>query len=154
MHITRRSFGLAALGGMLVPALPAIAKAPFVGTQAAGVYRLKVGSFEVTVLNDGWLPIETRFFTGSTDGAAKLLESSFLSKDQTPTAVNEWLVNTGDKLVLVDAGTSNVFAPTLGRMAKNLAAAGVEPATRSCGRTPHHRQEGRVSECDRACQRS
>ena len=129
MHITRRSFGLAALGGMLVPALPAIAKAPFVGTQAAGVYRLKVGSFEVTVLNDGWLPIETRFFTGSTDGAAKLLESSFLSKDQTPTAVNEWLVNTGDKLVLVDAGTSNVFAPTLGRMAKNLAAAGVEPAT-------------------------
>jgi glyoxylase-like metal-dependent hydrolase (beta-lactamase superfamily II) len=129
MHITRRSFGLAALGGMLVPALPAIAKAPFVGTQAAGVYRLKVGSFEVTVLNDGWLPIETKFFTGSADGAAKLLESSFLSKDQTPTAVNEWLVNTGDRLVLVDTGTSNVFAPTLGRMAKNLAAAGVEPAT-------------------------
>jgi glyoxylase-like metal-dependent hydrolase (beta-lactamase superfamily II) len=129
MHITRRSFGLAALGGMLIPALPAIAKAPFAGTQAAGVYRLKVGGFEVTVLSDGWIPIETKFFTGSADGAAKLLESSFLPKDQTPTAVNEWLVNTGDKLVLVDTGTSNVFAPTLGRMARNLAAAGVDPAT-------------------------
>src|SRR6516164_9202968 len=62
MHITRRSFGLAALGGMLVPALPAIAKAPFAGTQAAGVNRLRVGGFELTVLNDGWLPIETKLF--------------------------------------------------------------------------------------------
>jgi len=129
MRITRRSFGLAALGGMLIPAVPAMAKAPFVGAQAAGVYRLKVGSFEVTVLSDGWIPIETKYFTGDADGAAKLLESSFLSKDITPTAVNEWLVNTGDKLVLVDTGTSDVFAPTLGRMAKNLAAAGVDPAT-------------------------
>src|SRR5260370_28488128 len=66
---------------------------------------------------------------GSPDGAAKLLEGSFLSKDETPTSVNEWLVNTGDKLVLVDTATSNVFAPTLGRMAKNLAPAGVDPAT-------------------------
>jgi glyoxylase-like metal-dependent hydrolase (beta-lactamase superfamily II) len=129
MNITRRSFGLAALGGMLVPALPAIAKAPFAGTQAAGIYRLKVGSFEVTVLNDGWLPLETKLFTGSPDGAAKLLDGSFLPKAETPTHVNEWLVNTGDKLILVDTGTSNVFAPTLGRMAQNLAAAGVDPAT-------------------------
>src|SRR6266436_1570125 len=100
MNITRRSFGLAALGGMLLPALPAIAKAPFAGSQAAGVYRLKVGGFEVTVLNDGWLPIETKLFTGSAEGAARLLEGSFLPKDGAPTAVNEWVVNTGDKLIL------------------------------------------------------
>lgn len=129
MNITRRSFGLAALGGVLLPALPAIAKAPFAGTQAAGVYRLKVGGFEVTVLSDGWLPIETKMFSGSPEGAAKLLEASFLSKDETPTHVNEWLVNTGDRLILVDTGTSNVFAPTLGRMSKNLAAAGLDPAS-------------------------
>src|SRR5229473_608006 len=101
MNITRRSFGLAALGGMLLPALPAFAKAPFAGAQAAGVYRLKVGAFEVTVLNDGWLPLETKIFTGDAVSAPKLLESSFLPKDGIPTAVNEWLVNTGDKLVLV-----------------------------------------------------
>src|SRR5215813_2385336 len=128
MNITRRSFGLAALGGMLLPALPALAKAPLTGAQAAGVYRLKVGSFEVTVLNDGSLPIETKLFTGSPEGAAKLLEGRFLSKEATPTAVNEWLVNTGDKLILVDTGTSNLFGPGLGRMAKNLGAAGVDPA--------------------------
>jgi glyoxylase-like metal-dependent hydrolase (beta-lactamase superfamily II) len=137
MDITRRSFGFLALGGalggtlggILAPAVPAGAKAPFAGVQAAGVYRLRVGGFEVTVLSDGWLPLETKFFTGNADAVGKTLEMNFLPKDNIPTGVNEWLVNTGDKLILVDTGTSNVFAPTLGRMAKNLAAAGVDPAS-------------------------
>jgi glyoxylase-like metal-dependent hydrolase (beta-lactamase superfamily II) len=128
MQITRRRFGLAALGGVLLPAIPALAKAPLSGAQVPGVYRQKVGAFEVTVLSDGWLPIETKIFSGDLASAEKLLGNAFLPKDATPTAVNEWLVNTGDKLVLIDTGTSNVFAPTLGRMPKNLAAAGVDPA--------------------------
>ena len=128
MPVTRRSFGLAALGGALVSAVPALARAPLAGAQVPGVYRLKVGAFEVTVLSDGWIPLETKLFSGDADGATKLLERAFLPKDATPTAVNEWLVNTGDKMVLVDTGTSNVYAPTLGRMAKHFAAAGVDPA--------------------------
>jgi glyoxylase-like metal-dependent hydrolase (beta-lactamase superfamily II) len=128
MNVTRRSFGAIALGGVLARALPAAAKAPFAGAQAPGVYRLKVGSFEVTVLSDGWIPLEAKLFTGNAEGAGKSLEASFLPKDNIPTSVNEWLVNTGDKLILVDTGTSNVFAPTLGRMAKNLAAADIDPA--------------------------
>jgi glyoxylase-like metal-dependent hydrolase (beta-lactamase superfamily II) len=128
MYVTRRSFGLAALGGALLLACPALAKAPFAGAQAPGVYRTKVGAFEVTVLSDGWIPLKAELFSGNADGAAKLLERAFLPKDAIPTAVNEWVVNTSDRLVLVDAGTSNVFAPTLGRMPKNLAAAGIDPA--------------------------
>jgi len=127
MHITRRTFGLAALGGALGHAVPALAKAPLAGAQAAGVYRQKVGGFEVTVVSDGFLPIETKIFSGDAEGAAKLLERAFVPKDVVVTSVNEWVINTGDKLVLVDTGTSNVFAPTLGRMAKNLAAAGISP---------------------------
>ena len=125
MQLTRRSFGLAALSGVL--AAPALAKAPFAGTQAPGVYRLKVGAFEITVLNDGWLPLEAKIFSGDPTTTPKLLDAGFLPKDAVPTSVNEWLVNTGDKLVLVDTGTSDLFGPTLGRMAKNIAAAGVEP---------------------------
>ena len=83
MNITRRSFGLAALGGVLLPALPAIAKAPFAGTQAAGVYRLKIGSFEVTVLSDGWLPIETKMFSGSPEGAASTVSSCGTYRSET-----------------------------------------------------------------------
>ena len=130
MTLTRRSFGLAALGGAALPALPAVpalAKAPQDSGQVPGVYRMKVGTFEVTVLNDGWLPIESKNYSGDPAGAEKLLHAAF-QPDATPTPVNEWLINTGDKLVLVDTGTSNVLAPTLGRMAKSLAAAGVDAA--------------------------
>jgi hypothetical protein len=42
MPLTRRSFGFAALGGML--AAPALAKAPFTGAQAPGIYRTRVGA--------------------------------------------------------------------------------------------------------------
>ena len=129
MRMTRRSFAFAAVGGALLPALPAVAKAPFAGIQAAGIYRHKVGAFEVTVLSDGVFPLETKIFSGDATAAASMLESAFLPKDVVKTSVNEWLVNTGDKLVLIDTGTSNAFGPTLGRMASNLAAAGVDAST-------------------------
>ncbi len=128
MGITRRSFGLAAASAALLPALPARAKEAPAGAQVPGVYRMKVGTFEVTVLNDGWLPIETKMYSGDQAEAEKMLQAAFLPKEAAPTPVNQWLVNTGDKLILVDTGTSNVFAPTLGRTLKSLAAAGVNPA--------------------------
>lgn len=101
---------------------------PVAGKQAPGVYRLKVGAFEVTVLSDGNLAIDRPLFTGDASGTDRLLHSAFLPQGAIPTCVNEWLVNTGDKLVLVDAGAGNSFAPTLGKMHGNLAAAGVNPA--------------------------
>ena len=128
MEITRRSFGLAALGGALLPALPAGSKEPPAGAQVPSVYRMKVGTYEVTVLNDGWLPIKVEMFSGDQAAAEKAMQAAFLPKDVGPTPVNQWLINTGDKLVLVDTGTSNVFAPTLGRTLKSIAAAGVNPA--------------------------
>ena len=100
---------------------------PFAGTQAPGVYRLKVGAFEVTVLSDGNLAIDRRLFKGDAAGADKLLEAAFLPEGPIPTCVNEWLVNTGSKLVLVDAGGGDWFVPTLGKMPGNLAVAGIDP---------------------------
>jgi glyoxylase-like metal-dependent hydrolase (beta-lactamase superfamily II) len=101
---------------------------PVAGKQASGVYRLKVGAFEVTVLSDGNLAIDRPMFTGDAAGADRLLHSAFFPQGAIPTCVNEWLVNTGDKLILVDAGAGTSFAPTLGKMHGNLAAAGVNPA--------------------------
>jgi glyoxylase-like metal-dependent hydrolase (beta-lactamase superfamily II) len=99
------------------------------GKQAPGVYRLKVGNFEVTVLSDGNLAIDRPMFAGDAAGADKLLDAAFLPKGPIPTGVNEWLVNTGNKLVLVDAGAGTSFAPSLGKMHGNLAVAGVNPAS-------------------------
>src|ERR1700728_2959441 len=101
---------------------------PLAGAQAPGVYRLKVGGFEVTVLSDGNLAIDRNLFVGDAAGGDKLLHSAFMPQGAIPTCVNEWLVNTGSKLVLVDAGAGTSFAPTLGKMRGNLAVAGVDPA--------------------------
>jgi glyoxylase-like metal-dependent hydrolase (beta-lactamase superfamily II) len=129
MGLTRRSFGLAAAGAALLPALPARAKEAPASVQAPGVYRLKVGAYEVTVLNDGSAALPTKFFSGDAEGSAKLLENAFVaSKDMAPTTFNEWLINTGDKLVLVDTGYSNGAGPLAGKLPKALAAAGVSPA--------------------------
>jgi glyoxylase-like metal-dependent hydrolase (beta-lactamase superfamily II) len=100
---------------------------PFAGVQASSVYRHKVGAFEVTVLSDGNLALEATLFSGDQARAEKLLETAFLPTTGIPTAVNEWLINTGEKLILVDTGAANVFAPTLG-LTQNLAAAGVDPS--------------------------
>jgi glyoxylase-like metal-dependent hydrolase (beta-lactamase superfamily II) len=102
--------------------------APFAGTQAPGFYRHKVGTYEVTVVNDGILTLEASLYSGDQSGAEKLLRDAHIAKDAIPTHVNTWLINTGNKLVLVDTGGGSSFAPTVGRQLKNLAAAGVDPA--------------------------
>jgi glyoxylase-like metal-dependent hydrolase (beta-lactamase superfamily II) len=100
--------------------------APFAGTQAPGLYRHKVGNFEVTVLSDGNLPFDADLFSGDKDRADKLLGNAYFPREST-TSVNTWLVNTGKQLVLVDTGASSHFGPTLGKLPKHLADAGVTP---------------------------
>jgi glyoxylase-like metal-dependent hydrolase (beta-lactamase superfamily II) len=58
-----------------------------------------------------------------------LLENALApSKEMAPTSFNAWLINTGDKLVLVDTGYSNGIGPVAGHLPKALATAGVNPA--------------------------
>jgi glyoxylase-like metal-dependent hydrolase (beta-lactamase superfamily II) len=129
MEFTRRSFGLAAASATLLPVLPAAAKEAPVSAQALGIYRMKVGSYEVTILNDGTAALPTKYYSGDPAGAAKLLENAFApSTEMAPTSFNAWLINTGDKLVLVDTGYSNAIGPVAGHLPKALAAAGVSPA--------------------------
>ncbi|MDT9001663.1 MBL fold metallo-hydrolase [Paucibacter sp. APW11] len=115
-----------AIAGLL--ATPVQAAAPQVKTQAPGYYRLMLGDFEVTALNDGTvaLPMD-KLLTGAKPGQVmKALEHAHLS---TPveTSVNGYLINTGEKLVLIDTGAANLFGPTLGRLQANLKAAGYQP---------------------------
>jgi glyoxylase-like metal-dependent hydrolase (beta-lactamase superfamily II) len=129
MNITRRSFGLAAAGAALAPVLPAAAKEAPAGTQTAGIYRMKVGDYEVTVFNDGTAALPVKYYSGDAEGAAKLLKDAFApSTEMAPTSFNAWLINTGNKLILVDTGYSTAIGPVAGHLPKALAAAGVNPA--------------------------
>jgi glyoxylase-like metal-dependent hydrolase (beta-lactamase superfamily II) len=112
----------------LMPLPDAFAGAPQVKAGAPGYYRMMVGDFEVTALSDGTVDLEvTKLLTDTTPAKVKAaLTRSFL-KDPVETSVNAYLVNTGDKLVLIDAGAGTLFGPTLGKLAANLVAAGYLP---------------------------
>ena len=131
IHRTLRATALLAAltsAGLLAPLAPALAAAPQVKTQAPGFYRLMVGQIEVTALSDGTvgLPI-TKLLTNTTpDVIEKVLARNYL-KDLVETSVNAFLVNTGAKLVLIDAGAAGLFGPTLGKLQASLKAAGYSP---------------------------
>lgn len=129
MALTRRSFGLAALGGAMLPPVPALAKAPLDSAQAAGIYRMKVGTYEVTIFNDGTGALPAKYFSGDPAGAGKLLEAAFTPGEFAPTSWNAWLINTGEKLVLIDTGYGTGVGPRAGHLPSGLAAAGVDPAS-------------------------
>jgi glyoxylase-like metal-dependent hydrolase (beta-lactamase superfamily II) len=118
---------LAALAGSAFLLGAAHAAAPQVKTQP-GFYRLMLGDYEITALSDGTLDLAPKQLLTNTTQAqvASLLERSF-EPDAVPTSVNAFLVNTGDKLVLVDTGAAKLFGPTLGNLLANLAAAGYRP---------------------------
>jgi glyoxylase-like metal-dependent hydrolase (beta-lactamase superfamily II) len=63
------------------------------------------------------------------DGATvnRALAAAFLPPSVLPVTFTVLLVNTGSKLILIDAGTAGQIADTAGSMMANLAAAGVEP---------------------------
>lgn len=108
-------------------AAPAQAAAPLAKFQAPGFYRAMLGDFEVTVLNDGTLelPVDT-LLKMPKQKADQALARSF-EHSPLETSVNGYLINTGEKLVLVDVGAAGLFGPTLGKLVANLKAAGYQP---------------------------
>ena len=106
---------------------PAQAAAPMAKVSAPAFHRILLGDFEVTALGDGTvdLPVD-KLLKESPAATAKALAKSFL-KTPVETSVNAYLVNTGTKLILIDAGAGNLFGPTLGKLVANLKASGYTP---------------------------
>jgi glyoxylase-like metal-dependent hydrolase (beta-lactamase superfamily II) len=106
----------------------ALAGAPELKTQAPGWYRMMLGDFEVTALNDGTFPMDlVKLLTNITPKQLdEHLSRSFLT-NPVEASVNGFLVNTGTKLVLVDTGAGTFFGPTVGKLVTNLEASGYRP---------------------------
>lgn len=113
----------------LIATTAAHAEAPQVKTQAPGFYRMMVGQFEVTALYDGYLDLDAKLLKNASQrDIQRLLAKRFTTGPAIQTAVNAYLVNTGSKLVLIDAGAAKAFGPSLGFIPDNLRAAGYDPA--------------------------
>jgi glyoxylase-like metal-dependent hydrolase (beta-lactamase superfamily II) len=126
---SRRSILKSALTGVVTapfvtPSI-AFAKAPYAVVQAPGFYRLNIGSVEVTALSDGIvaLPLAKLYTNTSEQHAQSALSDAFLPEN-VPTSVNAFLVNTGERLVLIDAGTGSYLGPSLGKLVANIEASG------------------------------
>ncbi len=106
----------------------AAAAAPMAKMQAPGFYRMMVGDFEVTAISDGTVKLPMKdLLTNTTpakiDAALKRAAIAY----PVETSVNAYLINTGNKLVLIDTGAAGLFGPTLGNLLTNLKASGYQP---------------------------
>src|SRR5438552_1579238 len=111
----------------------ASASAPIAGAQAPGFYRVMVGGLEVTALNDGVVAYATHDVlpTASAQQIADYLQGNALT-DPVGMSYNAFLINTGEKLILIDTGSggkldNDRFFRGTGRLLANLLAAGYAP---------------------------
>ncbi len=124
IHVLLTAIATAAL----LIAFSAHAATPMAKTQAPGFYRMMLGDFEVTALSDGSLPLRVdTLLTNTTPAKVKKALDRWYLKEPVDTSVNAYLINTGTKLVLIDAGAGALFGPTLGKLASSLQASGYRP---------------------------
>jgi glyoxylase-like metal-dependent hydrolase (beta-lactamase superfamily II) len=136
---TRRDLFKAAAAGAAAVTLqaglpaPAAAKAPLATAQAPGYYRRKVGTIEVTALLDGTITFDQATAVALVAKASPEAVAPLNAKYFVPPSgkivlpISAYVVNTGDKLILVDTGSADKFGPAAGQLPAALAAAGFAP---------------------------
>lgn len=131
----RRALLAAGLAGAGLAVLPrsraALAAAPKRAGQVPGVQRIAVGAIEVTAVSDGYIDIDPSLFPKATPEATAALKRAAFLPPEAPLrgGVNAYVMNTGDRLVLIDSGCAGLLGPTMGRLPESLEAAGVAPAS-------------------------
>ncbi len=126
----RRLLAGTAAAALAARAGPAAATAPLAGREAPGIYRYRIGTFELTALYDGiwYRPITAKFSRNAPFAEVEhALADAFMPADKLATPFTTLVVNTGKRLVLIDTGTGGQIAPSAGAMRENLTAAGIDP---------------------------
>jgi glyoxylase-like metal-dependent hydrolase (beta-lactamase superfamily II) len=120
------------LATMVGPLKAAHATAAPTGNEAPGIYRYRIGAFEVTALYDGiwYRPITDKFIRNAPFAEVEhALADAFMPAEKLATPFTTLIVNTGQKLVLIDTGTGGQIAASAGMLGANLLAAGIDPTT-------------------------
>ncbi|MGI9509187.1 MAG: MBL fold metallo-hydrolase [Geminicoccaceae bacterium] len=136
--MSRRHFfqGIAATGIGLATSASVMgrahAAAPLLGPERPSFYRFDLGDFEVTTLLDGAIQLEGPhpIFGENVEAAdvQALAEKNFLPPSQMSISFTPVIVNTGEKLIMFDAGNGGGRRPDAGRLAEMLESAGFAPS--------------------------
>ena len=127
--ISRRQtlLALASAGFAALPWTGSQAAAPLSRTANAGFYRTRFGEFEITALSDGTLGLPmARIYRDAPEAELqRRLEENFLGREP-HISINAYLVNDGQRLVLIDTGTGSLFGSAAGKLVRHLAASGYQ----------------------------
>lgn len=136
-ELTRRTLltgaAAAAAAGAATTLAPA-ARASTPAAKATGVYRYKVGDYEIIQLMDGarTFPMPDKFVVNvSRDEAIKAAVAAYMPDGKVTIPFAPMIVNTGSKLIAIDTGNGlAAHAATKGAVGQarmNMAAAGIDP---------------------------
>lgn len=97
--------------------------------QVPGVYRFQVGEVRITALSDGTVPQDLhKLLRGTTVARTDALLSQGFLANPVEASINVYLLEMGDRRILVDTGSGDLFGPGFGgKLAESLAAAGARP---------------------------
>ncbi|PSJ42912.1 MBL fold metallo-hydrolase [Allosphingosinicella deserti] len=91
--------------------------------------RFKVGRFDVFSLRDGTVPLDVHpLLKGIAHTVIDARLRAAGKPNPVPVSINAFLVDTGSRQVLIDAGAGALFGTQGGRLLHSLAAAGYSPA--------------------------
>ncbi len=103
--------------------------------QIPGVYHRRIGEIAVTALSDGYLDGGLEMLRNITvEESARILHAAFrpelpgMTGGGRRTSVNCYAIHSAGRLALIETGSGNYLQPTAGKLARNLAEAGIDPA--------------------------
>ena len=131
--IERRSFLKAAALGAATAGLGSFARGEAKSVEPTSTppfYRFKVGDFTLTPLCDGMFQLPTDSIGTNAEPSERkaYFEAHYLTGDAFPLQLTPLLIDTGDKLVLIDSGMGpgqESWAPGANKLAGSLKAAGI-----------------------------
>src|ERR1700722_7237973 len=94
-----------------------------------GIYRTKVGKIDVIAVSDGTvgLGLTKELVQDAKPGEVERLLARHFEQSPVDASVNAFLIKYENKLVLIDAGSSELVGPTAGKLPQSLRAAGGLP---------------------------
>lgn len=130
-NFSRRGFAKSIAALPLLGALPSALQARSAGPLARlpVTARYQIGRFEVIVISDGYIDFPFELFTGVTpDQTRRATQAVFAAgKNGVRGSFATYLINDGERHILVDSGPAGTVSKTSGYLPGTLVALGIKP---------------------------